>query len=278
MTGPQILQIAVACIAAGTPWLVTRVALAVAARHAAAVGAPFPVPRAVPHLTRATLLLLPLVVVAAFVLAPPSLLMSAIDVLAFAGLAAFGLRALGAIDTASRRARDVRAAERQASLRPRRLGQYAPLSVRLTLLAIAALAVAGLGWRLDTVPANRLLMPAALILAGPVFLWLYEVWMRNEIAGGADVAGEREADARRRRRVRQILTAEGILVIGLAAIGHALLGLDRTEHGVQVAIGAFAGSLLAIMGCALALSSDLARRRYQPAAMARPEDGRRISD
>ena len=144
MTGLQILQIAVACIAAGTPWLVTCVALTIAARHAATVGAPFPVPRAVRHLTRATLLVLPLVVVAAFALAPPSLLMGAIDVVAFAVLAAFGLRALGAIDTASLPARDVPAAERQASLRPRRLGQYAPLSIRLTLMAIAALAVAGL--------------------------------------------------------------------------------------------------------------------------------------
>lgn len=278
MTGLQILQIAVACIAAGTPWLVTRVALAIAARHASSVGVPLPVPRAVRHLTRATLLVLPLVVVLAVKLTPPSLLMGAIDLLAFAVLAAFGYQALGAIDTASLPARDVRAAERLASLHPRRLGQYAPLSIRLMLIAIAVLAVAGLGWRLDEVPGNRLLAPAAFILASPVFLWLYEVWMRNVISGEADVAGKRDADARRRRRVRQILTAEGILVIGLAAIGHALLGLDRTEHGVQMAIGTVTGSLLAILGCALAVSSDLARRRYQPAGLSGPEDGQRISN
>jgi hypothetical protein len=261
MRGLQILQVAVACIAAGTPWLVTRIALAVASRHAASVDLPFPVPRAVGHLSRATLVGLPLVVAAAFRLAPPSLLMGAIDGLAFAVLAAFGLRALGAIDAASRPARDVRAAERTASLQPRRLGQYAPLSIRLVPMAIAALAVAGLGWRLEDVPGNRLLVPATSILAAPIFLWLYETWMRNEISGDA---GGRDADSRRRRRVRQILVAEVVLVTGLSGIGHALLGLDRNEQSLLFTIGTVASSLLGVIGCALALSSDLARRRYQP--------------
>ena len=73
MTGLQVLQIAVGCVAALTPWLVVRVALGVAARHASAVGVPFQAPPAVARLTRATALVAPFVIVAGFVLTPPSL-------------------------------------------------------------------------------------------------------------------------------------------------------------------------------------------------------------
>jgi hypothetical protein len=107
-------------------------------------------------------------------------------------------------------------------------------------------------------------MPVTFILAAPVFLWLYEAWMRNEISGEAGVDGEREGFARRHRRVRRILAAEIILVTGLAGIGHALLGLDWNEQGLQATIGTIAGALLSVVGCALALSSELGRRRYQP--------------
>ena len=56
MTGLQVLQIAVGCVAALTPWLVVRVALGVAARHASAVGVSLQTPPAVARLTRATAL------------------------------------------------------------------------------------------------------------------------------------------------------------------------------------------------------------------------------
>ena len=273
MRGPEILQIAVAFVAAGTPWLVARVALTVATRHATEVGAPFPAPRAVSHLSRGTLLVLPVVVTAAFLLPPPSQAMGAIDAAAFALLAVFGMRALAAIDTASRPARDVPVAERTASLQPRRLGQYVPLPLRLVPFAVTAMGLLALVWRIGDAASDRLVMPVTFILSAPVFLWLYEVWMRNEISGQASVGGdERTADDRRRRRIRQILLVEVILVAGLMVVGHALLGLDWSQQGVAVSMGVITGSLLGVIGCALALASDLNRRRYRsvgPAASQR---------
>jgi len=269
MTSLQVLQIAVACVAAGTAWLVVRVALMVAARHAGQVGAPFTTPRAVRHLSRATLLVLPVVMATAFVLTPPSLLMGAIDAAAFTVLAVFGMRALGEIDSASGPARDVRAAERTASLRPRRLGQYVPLPLRLVPFVVTAMGLLALGWRIDDVPSDRLLMRVTFILSAPVFLWLYEVWMRNEISGQASVGDdERIVDERRRRRVRQILLVEIILVAGLTAVGHTLLGLDWIQQSVQVTVATITGAVLGVTGCALALSSDLSRRRYREAGSA----------
>ena len=269
MKSLQVLQIAVACVAAGTPWLVVRVALMVAARHASQVGAPFTTPRAVRHLSRATLLVLPVVIAAAFVLTPPSLLMGGIDAAAFAVLSVFGMRALGAIDTASRPARDVQVAERTASLRPRRLGQYVPLPLRLPPFILTAMGLLALAWRIGDVPSDRLLMRVTFILSAPVFLWLYEVWMRNEISGQASVGDdERLAEERRRRRVRQILIVEMILVTGLMGVGHTLLGLDWIQQSIQVTVGTITGALLGVTGCALALSSDLSRRRYRNAGPA----------
>ena len=273
MTGPQILQIAAAVVAAGTPWLVARVALTVATRHATEVGAPFATPRAVSHLSRGTLLVLPVVVTAAFLLPPRSLAMGAIDAAAFALLAVFGLRALAAIDTASRPARDVPMAERTASLQLRRLGQYVPLPLRLVPFAVTAMGLLAVIWRIGGVASDRLVMPVTFILSAPVFLWLYEVWMHNEISGQASVGGdERTADDRRRRRIRQILLVEVILVAGLMGVGHALLGLDWSQQRVPVSMGLIIGSLLGVIGCALALASDLNRRRYRsvgPAARER---------
>jgi hypothetical protein len=115
-------------------------------------------------------------------------------------------------------------------------------------------------------------MPVTFNLSAPVFLWLYEVWMRNEISGQASAGGdERTADDRRRRRVRQILLVEVMLVAGLMGVGHALLGLDWSQQGVSVSMGVIAGSLLGVIGCALALASDLNRRRYRSVGPAASE-------
>lgn len=269
MRSLQVLQIAVACVAAGTPWLVVRVALMVATRQAAQVGAPFTTPRTVQQLSRATWLVLPVVIAATFVLTPPSLPMGVIDAAAFVVLSVFGMRALGEIDSASRPARDVPAVERTASLRPRRLGQYVPLPLRLVPFVVTAVGLLVLGWRIDDVPSDRLLMRLTFILSAPVFLWLYEAWMRNEISGQASVGDdERIADERRRRRVRQILLVEIILVAGLTGVGHTLLGLDWIQQSVLVTVGTITGALLGVIGCAFALSSDLTRRRYREAGSA----------
>ena len=266
MTGLQVLQIAVGWVAALTPWLVVRVALGVAARHASALGVSLQTPPAVAHLTRATALVAPFVIVAGFVLAPPSLLMGFVDLGAFALLAGFGLRALGAIDAASWPLRDVEAAERTASLRPRRLRDYLPFAIRFVPFVVTTAGMAALAWRLSTSSANRLLVPVAFILAAPVFLWLYEIWMRSEIAGDPSIGDNRhDADARRRTRVRHIMILEIVLVAGLVGAGHALLGANWAQQSLRVISATVIGSVLGVIGCAFALSSDLSRRRYREA-------------
>jgi hypothetical protein len=54
-------------------------------------------------------------------------------------------------------------------------------------------------------------------------------------------------------------------------VGHALLGLDWSQQGVPVSMGVITGSLLAVIGCALALASDLNRRRYRSVGPAASE-------
>jgi amino acid transporter len=266
MTAPQVLQVAVACIATVTPWLVVRIAFQIATRHAVLVQSPFPAPPAVARLTRATALVLPGAVVAAFLLTPPSRLMGVIDVAAFTFLAVFGLRALGEIDAASRPARELTSTERTASLRPRRLGDYLPLSARLAPFIIATAGLWVLGWRLDALSSSRLFVPMSFILGAVVFLWLYEAWMREEISGDGSVGlHPPDVEAGRRRRVRQIFAMEVILVAGLLGAGHALLGLDWAEETLRVTLATVSGAVLGVIGCALAVSSELNRRRYRQA-------------
>lgn len=264
MTAQQVLQIAVGCIAATTPWLVARIALAVATRHANDVGAPFGPPRPMTTLTRATIALLPLVVVAGWSLPPPSLLMSGVDAAVFVLLSVFGLRALHEIESASRPAREVQAAERSASLRPRRLADYVPTAWHAVPFVAAVIGVALLAWRLGALRSGRLLVPVSFILAAPIFLWLYETWMRSEIAGDGSIDFDHQrADERRRHRVRRILTIETVLVVGFVGLGHALLGLDPGAPDARVLVATVAGALLGVTGCALALSSELSRRRFR---------------
>ena len=101
------------------------------------------------------------------------------------------------------------------------------------------------------------------MLAAPVFLWLYEVWMREEVSGGTveDVASRA---ASRVRKVRLIFAAELILVLCFNLAGHALLDLDWSAPPPWAGFVLAASAAIGITGCALAVSSDLARRRYAP--------------
>ncbi len=60
----------------------------------------------------------------------------------------------------------------------------------------------------------------------------------------------------------RIFAVELTLAVGLVAAGHALLGSDWTRDGAWVAFASLAGAVLGVLGCALALSSELSRRRY----------------
>ena len=86
---------------------------------------------------------------AAFLLPPPSVVVAAIDLVCFAAMATLGLRALGDISDASRPAREIAAATRTASLRPRRLKDYVPVLWRLLPLTITSAGLALLAWRLE---------------------------------------------------------------------------------------------------------------------------------
>ena len=83
-----------------------------------------------------------------------------------------------------------------------------------------------LSWRIGGVASDRLVIPVTFILSAPVFLWLYEVSMRNEIWVRPVASGDERTARPETRRVRQILLVEVILVTGLMGVGHALLGLD----------------------------------------------------
>jgi hypothetical protein len=157
----------------------------------------------------------------------------------------------------------VTAAERTASLRPRRVGDYLPLAAHLVPFVITLAGLATFFWRLSVTAPDRLLVPNSFVLAAPVFLWLYETWMRSVVSGDASIGGD--ADTGRRRRVRQIFALEVMLVAGLLGAGHALLGADWSQDTARVAVATITGTVLGVIGCAFAVASDLNRRRYREA-------------
>ena len=190
----------------------------------------------------------------------------AVDIGAFAGLSIMAVQALAAIDEVSRPSREVQDVQRTASLWPRRLKNYLSLPWRLAPFAVAAFGLALLAWRVSMRGPNRPWVPIGFILVAPIFLWLCEVWMRNEVSGGsADCLSD--AEDRRGRRVREIFAMELTLLVGLVGLGHALLYLDWSTHGPFGVAGSLAGAVLGVVGCALALSSELSHRRYRPSTV-----------
>ncbi len=264
MTTLHRLSIAAALLSAATPWFVVLIALEVARRHARLFDGAFPTPPGVARLGALTLVGCAATTGAAFVLEPPSLVLGAIEVLCFLVLAVAGLRVLGAVHEASRPAREVATNTRSASLRPRRLNDHVRVIWRLVPVTITVASLATFAWRLSVPgPDRRLLLPAAFALAAPVFIWLYEVWMREEVSGGS-ADGDPSREASRLTKVRLIFAAELTLVLWLTLAGHALLDLDWAAPRPWAGVVVVTSAVLGIAGCALAVSSDLARRRYAP--------------
>ena len=165
---------------------------------------------------------------------------------------------------AARPAREVATNTRSASLRPRRLNDHVRVIWRLVPVTITVASLATFAWRLSVPgPDRRLLLPAAFALAAPVFIWLYEVWMREEVSGGS-ADGDPSREASRLTKVRLIFAAELTLVLWLTLSGHALLDLDWAAPRPWAGVVVVTSAVLGIAGCALAVSSDLARRRYAP--------------
>ncbi|MGB7623079.1 MAG: hypothetical protein WBN92_12075 [Terriglobia bacterium] len=259
-------QLAIALVSVGTPWFVVRIAVEVAKRRARAVNGDFFVPLSVEVLGRATVAAALLITVPALWRTPPSILVGLLDVAGFVVLSVFGMRALGDINAANRSDREVSNATRLASLRPRRTSQYLSLPWRVLPFAATSLGAVLFVYRLGWLPSSnrRLLVPVAFVLFAPVFLWLFETWMRAEACGGrvAVVAGD---ESRIKHRVRGIYALESIVTFGFMGLSHALLNLDWSMHGAWGVAGALAGGILGVVGCALAVSSDLGTRRYRPA-------------
>jgi hypothetical protein len=215
-------------------------------------------------LDRLTLVAVAVACVLALTLPAPSIWMGAFDLAVFAVLAAVGLKALGAIDDISRPAREAGAPVREASLRPRRLSDYVPVTWHGLLLLGQGAALAVFAWRLFLpAPDRRLWVPVMFALAAPVFTWLYEVWMRDLVSGGHVVGGDVELN--RRRRIRQVFAVEATLAIVCLSIAHALLNLNWVQDGAWATGLSLAGAVVGVVGCALAVSSELARRRYETA-------------
>ncbi len=103
-------------------------------------------------------------------------------------------------------------------------------------------------------------LPIVFAAAALIFLWLYEVWVHQTITGPI-VAGD-EGDLR--RVVRRIFAMELLLVVACLATAHALLNLNWAANGTLGAAISFAGGVVAIAGCALAVASELMGRRYEP--------------
>jgi hypothetical protein len=255
MTGRSAAQLSGLLLAVCTPWLVASIALRVAA---AAAGAPAARVHSMTLLRAMTVLAAIAGSIAAVLLAPsPWLLL--VSGLSFGAPAVAALRVLGEIDDLTRPARQVSSAERTASLKPRKTAEYLPWSWRLMAYGAAVVGASAFVGRASSVAIDReMVMPVTFAAAALIFLWLYDVWA-HQVTTGPIVAGN-AGDLR--RVVRRIFAMELLLVVVCLSTAHAMLTLDPAASGVLRAAIALAGGMVAIAGCAVALTSALVGRRY----------------
>jgi hypothetical protein len=158
--------------------------------------------------------------------------------------------------------RELRADVRVASLTPRRVSQYLPWASRLLPYAIAATGLLLLAWRLTVpLPTRELYVPVGFALAAAAFLFLYEVWIAGLVTGPVMANAPAEPELRA-RFVRTLQIVEVALIAIMLVVSHVLLDVDWTRHAGWAAAVALAGAVVAIIGCALALSSDILRQSY----------------
>jgi hypothetical protein len=190
--------------------------------------------------------------------------MAVVSVVVFTGLSALGLRALNELDATTHDARCIDSATRAASLVARKRFHYLPSSWRLVLFGVTIAGLALFAWRVAAPSGvdRRLFLPVACALIAAVFLWLYEVWIHNLVTGPA-VVDSADSDTARRRSIRIVFATEASLVVGFLVLAHSLLDLDWIAAGAWAVIMLVTGAVLGVIGCALALSSDLITRRYR---------------
>jgi hypothetical protein len=258
MSAYTIAQLSATLIAVCTPWLVVWIALRVAT---ASAGAPAHRVKSLKRL-HATTAAVAILAAIATVIAAPSVWIALVAGLGFSAPAVLALRVLGEIDDLTRPARLVGAAERAASLTPRKASEYLPWAWRLTVFGAAILGATAFVVRISSdTPDQPMFVPVVFAAGALIFLWLYEVWAHQVITGPVV-----DGDARSLRRiVRRIFAMEVVLVLVCLTTAHALLGLDSSASAALRAAISFGGSVVAIAGCALALASGLVGRRYETA-------------
>lgn len=258
MRGLAVAQLSAALLAACTPLIVVSIARRVAMTHAAA---PAPHVRSMKLLRTITVGAVIAASIATLILAPSPWTVLIVG-LAFGGAAVVALRVLGEIDDLTLPARRVSSADRAASLRPRKPGEYLPWAWRLAAAGTAVIGATAFVVRASSVVSGRrMVMPIVFATAALVFLWLYEVWA-HQIVTGPIVAGDA---GHLRRVVRRIFAMELLLVVTCLGTAHALLNLDWAANGTLGAAIELAGGGVAVAGCALAVASGLVGRRYETA-------------
>ena len=254
MTALAFAQLSAALFAVCTPWFVASIAL----RVAATPDAPATHVRSMTLLRAMTAVAAIAASIASAILAP--LWMMLVAGLGFGGTAVAALRVLGEIDDLTRPVRQVNSAERAASLRPRKAGEYLPWSWRLTAAGTAVLGATAFVVRASSAGSDRrMFVPITFAAAALIFLWLYEVWAHQVITGPI-VAGDA---GNLHRLVRRIFAMELLLVVVCLGTAHALLNLNWAANGGLGAAISLAGGVVAVAGCALAVASGLVGRRYQ---------------
>jgi hypothetical protein len=264
MTPLQTAQVASALLVVITPLIVVQVAFRVARVHARATGEIIAAPSASTLLTWLSLGGVALVGIVGFAVpAAPSRLLLAAGV-AFSALAAVALKTLAAIDQFTSSSRNVSASVRSASLVARRAAHYLPWTWRFAAYGIAAAGIATFVARALAPAAGRQLMqPVFFAAIALIFLCLYERWI-HELITGPCVAVDGVAAGVPRRSIRGVFGMEVALLTGCLGAAHALLDLNWQVQGILGAVIVLVTTVLAIVGCALALSSDLLRRTYVP--------------
>jgi hypothetical protein len=262
MTRQHLPQLFATLIAVATPLMVVQVARLVAAHHAASLNQSLPVSRRFMRpLLLATLAASIPALAAAMLLPVPSLMLAVVNLATFAVLAVVGLRALATLDRATRPIRLNPTPVREASLAPRRLSDYLARPVRPVPFLVTSIGVAAFAVRAVLAAAPREWpVPGSFAAASVAFLWLYEVWMRDLVAG--PITGREGDEDARRRSIRLVFMAELVLTTSCLVVAHGLLDLNWNRHPGMGAALSFTGALVAIVGCALALASGLAHRTY----------------
>ena len=172
-----------------------------------------------------------------------------------------GVRALQQIDEASRRSREVHTSVREASLRARHLSDYLPFAWRAIVFAATIVGLGVFAMRLATpVPGRNLVVPIVFALSTPLFLMLYEVWMKELATGGR--AADDDLDEQRQRIIRKVFGVEVLLVTIPLGVAHALLNANWDTQGAWVSVAIVVAGCVGIVGCALALSSSFIKRSY----------------